>query len=155
MVRQILKMFVSLCLMLAIISCNSNHEAEANSTATPDKEIIPDSIVQFLITSASTDFRNHKPPTPMNFRDVKVGFLTASNDEKTFVLCGEFLSQEDNEWIAFTTIKTLGYEQYIGKTQYCQDATMILTDENLAVALKDNWDTSNILEKRNIAKTQQ
>ncbi len=32
---------------------------------------------------------------------------------------------------------------------------MILTDENLAVALKDNWDTSNILEKRNIAKTQQ
>jgi hypothetical protein len=147
MVRQIfkntLKTFAFLFLMSAIISCNSNHKTEANSTATPDKEIIPDSIVQFLITSASTDFLNHKPPTPMAFRNVKIGFLIASNDEKTFVLCGEFLSQEDNEWIAFTTIKTLGYEQYIGKTQYCQDATMVLTDENLAVELKNKMNEKN------------
>lgn len=147
MVRQILnrilKMLVFLCLISAITSCNSNHKTEVNSTVTPDKEIIPDSIVQFLITSASTDFLNHKPPTPKDFRNLKIGFLKASNDEKTFVLCGEFLSQENNEWIAFTTIKTLGYEQYIGKTQYCQDATMVLTDENLAVALKNKMNEKN------------
>jgi hypothetical protein len=51
-------------------------------------------------------------------------------------LCGEFLAQENKEWVEFTTIKTSGYEQYLGKMQYCQDATMVLTDENLSRELK-------------------
>ena len=63
--------------------------------------------------------------------------MKSTNSEKIFLLCGEFLSQENKEWIEFTTIKTSGYEQYLGKTQYCQDATIVLTDENLIVELKN------------------
>jgi hypothetical protein len=124
--------------MSAMISCNSNNQTETkdNSTATSAKEIIPDTVIQFLITSASNDFRNHRPPTAIDFRNIKIGYLASPKNEKTFVLCGEFLAQEDMQWVEFTTLKTSGYEQYLGKTQYCQDATIVLTDENLSVELK-------------------
>jgi hypothetical protein len=128
-------------LMSAIISCNSdnNTASKTGSTATVENEAIPDSVVQFLIASAANDFRNHQPPTPLDFRNVKIGYITSSNNEKIYVLCGEFLSKENNEWVEFTTIKTSGYEQYLGKAHYCQDATMLLTDENLLVGLKTKF----------------
>ena len=125
--------------MSAIICCNYNNKAETkdSSTGISEKESIPDTVVQFLITSASNDFRNHQPPTPIDFRNVNIGYLKSRKGDKNFILCGEFLSQENNEWIEFATIKTSGYEQYIGKTQYCQDATRVLTDENLSLTLKN------------------
>ncbi|MFZ7144369.1 MAG: hypothetical protein ACO1G6_03415 [Bacteroidota bacterium] len=55
--------------------------------------------------------------------------MKSTNIEKSFLLCGEFLFQEEKEWIEFTTIKTSGYEQYLGKNQYCQDSTIVLTDD--------------------------
>ena len=137
--KNTLKTFAFLFFISAIICCNSNNKAETkdSSTAISENESIPDTVVQFLITSASKDFRNHQPPTPIDFRNVKIGYLKSPNSEKMFVLCGEFLSQENKEWTAFTTIKTYGYEQYLGKTQYCQDAIMVLTDESLSVELKN------------------
>lgn len=134
-----LKAFAFIVFMSAIICCNSNKKAETKdgSTAISENESIPDSVVQFLIISASKDFRNHQPPTPIDFRNVKIGYIKSPNREKTFLLCGEFLSREKKEWTAFTTIKTSGYEQYLGKTQYCQDAIMVLTDENLSIELKN------------------
>jgi len=125
--------------MITIISCNSKNKTETTdgSSSTSEKVVIPDDVVQFLITSASNDFRDHQPPAPLDFRNVKIGYLASPNNERIFVLCGEFLSQENNEWVEFTTIKTSGYEQYLGKTQYCQDATMVLTDENLSIELKN------------------
>lgn len=128
-------------LMSAIISCNSETKTATKtvSTAIAENEAIPDSVVQFLIASAANDFRNHQPPTPLDFRNVKIGYINSSNKERIFVLCGEFLSKENNEWVEFTTIKTSGYEQYLGKTHYCQDATMVLTDENLLVGLKTKF----------------
>ena len=47
-----------------------------------------------------------------------------------FMICGEFLSQENKDWESFTTIKTSGYEQYIGGDDYCQKATFIKADGN-------------------------
>lgn len=137
--KNTLKTFAFIFFMSAIICCNSNNKVETknSSTAISENESIPDTIVQFLIISASNDFRNHQPPTPIDFRNVKIGYIKSPNSEKTFLLCGEFLSQENKEWTEFTTIKTSGYEQYLGKTQYCQDATMVLTDENLSVELKN------------------
>jgi len=128
-------------LMSAIISCNSETKTatKTGSMAIAENEVVPDTIVQFLIVSAAYDFRKHQPPTPLDFRNVKIGYITSSNNEKIYVLCGEFLSKENNEWVEFTTIKTSGYEQYLGKTQYCQDATMVLTDENLLVGLKTKF----------------
>lgn len=137
--KNTLKTFAFIFFLSANICCNSNNKAETknSSTAISENESIPDTVVQFLITSASNDFRNYQPPTPIDFRNVQIGYIKSPSNEKTFVLCGEFLSQENKEWIEFTTIKTSGYEQYLGKSQYCQDATMVLTDENLSVELKN------------------
>jgi hypothetical protein len=134
-----LKKLLSCFFMLAIISCGYNNKTETkdSSKAISENDSIPDTIVQFLITAASKDFRNHQPPTPIDFRNVKIGYTKSINNEKTFILCGEFLSQENKEWTEFATIKTSGYEQYIGKTQYCQEATMILSGENLSIELKN------------------
>ncbi|MCF0056349.1 hypothetical protein [Dyadobacter sp. CY356] len=136
--KNTLKEFAFIVFMVAMICCNSNKKADAkvSSAAISENESIPDSIVKFLIISASNDFLNHQPPKPIDFRNVKIGYIESPNSVKTFVLCGEFLSQENKDWKEFTTIKTSGYEQYLGKTQYCQDAKMVLTDENLSVELK-------------------
>lgn len=136
--KNTLKTFAFIFFMLAIISCNSNNKTETkgSSVATSEKETIPDTVIQFLITSASDDFRNHQPPTAIDLRNIKIGYITSPNNEKIFVLCGEFLSQEEKEWVEFTTIKTSGYEQYLGKTQYCQDAKIVLTDKTLLDDLK-------------------
>ena len=137
--RNTLKMFAIIFFMSAIMCCNSNYKGEKKDSAstTSEIEVIPDSVVQFLINSATNDFRNHQPPTPVDFRNIKIGYLKSANNEKMFTLCGEFLSKENKEWVEFTTIKTFGYEQYLGKTQYCQDATIVLTDESLSVELKN------------------
>ncbi len=137
--KNTLTAFAFILFMAAMICCNSNKKAntKVSSTAISENESIPDSVVQFLIISASYDFRNHQPPTPIDFRNVKIGYIKSSNSEKTFLLCGEFLSQENKEWTEFTTIKTSEYEQYLGKTQYCQEATMVFTDENLSVELRN------------------
>ncbi|HEX5001724.1 MAG TPA: hypothetical protein VFW78_04450 [Bacteroidia bacterium] len=134
-----LKTVVLIGFLSGFICCNSDNKAETNDrSATPGENVsIPDSVVQFLITSASNDFREHQPPTPVDFRNVKIGYMLSPNKEKTFILCGEFLSLENKEWKEFTTIKTSGYEQYLGKTLYCQDATMVLTDESISVELKN------------------
>lgn len=137
--KTTLKTIAFLFFISALISCKSKNKTETNesSGAQPGNEVIPDTIVQFLITSACIDFRNHQPPTPIDFRNIKIGYLTSPNSEKTFILCGEFMSKENKEWLDFTTIKTSGYEQYLGKTQYCQDAIMVLTDENLSRKIKN------------------
>lgn len=131
--------FAFLFLISAMISCNSQNKTETTESSNVNSvtEVIPDSIVHFLITSASKDFRNHHPPTPIDFRNVKIGYIKSPESEKLFVLCGEFLSKEKKEWVEFTTIKTFGYEQYLGKTQYCNEATMVLTDEKLSLELKN------------------
>ncbi|MCB9044146.1 MAG: hypothetical protein H6554_10330 [Chitinophagales bacterium] len=138
-IKDTLNVFAYIVIMSAIISCNSNSKTDRknNPTEISENEIIPDTVVQFLLNSASNDFRNHQPPTHIDFRNVKIGYTKSTNNEKTFILCGEFLSRENKEWIEFATIKTSGYEQYIGKTQYCQDATMVLTGENLSIELKN------------------
>ena len=137
-----------------IVCCNSNSskkkELSADSSVTlvnsQFKDLVPDSIVHFLIVSACNDFFNHQPPTPINFRNVKVGYTKSLNNEKSFILCGEFLSQEKKEkeeWESFATIKTSGYEQYIGNQSlsFCQKATMVLNSEtNLSVELKNKLD---------------
>ena len=123
--KNTLRTFAFIFFMSAIICCNSNNKAETNDgkTVISENENIPDTVVQFLITSASNDFRNHQPPTPIDFRNVKIGYIKSPN----------------NEWTEFTTIKTSGYEQYLGKTQYCQAATMILSDEKLSIDLKNKF----------------
>lgn len=137
--RKVLIALAYYLIMSAIIGCKpaNKDEIENNSVVISEKESVPDSIVQFLLQSASTDFREHQPPTPIDFRNVKIGYIKSTDNQKIFLLCGEFLSQENGKWAGFTTIKTSGYEQYIGDTRYCEDATIVLADDSLSIALKN------------------
>ena len=140
-IKKVFNTFTFLLFIIVLVSCNPNNKIEKieSSTVNSVTEIIPDSVVQFLIISASSDFKNHQPPTPTDFRNIKIGYLASDKTEKIYLLCGEFLSKEDKKWVEFTTIKTSGYEQYLGKTQYCQDATMVLADEKLSLDLKHKF----------------
>ncbi|RFS17051.1 hypothetical protein [Emticicia sp. C21] len=144
-----LKTLTCILFLSALVSCSSNpgntKETETDSTvvatASQTTESIPDSTVQFLITSAAGDFKNFKQVTPVDFRKVKVGYVELTPGVNSFVLCGEFASKEKkDEWLPFATLKTSGYEQYMGNQalSFCEKATMVLTDETqLSADLKN------------------
>lgn len=73
--------------------------------------------VEFLLTSAATDFHTHRPPFPARFRDVRSGYVMTPDGKRQYRLCGEFLPAQEGgkaEWTLFVTIKTSGYEQWLG-----------------------------------------
>jgi hypothetical protein len=76
-----------------------------------------DSVVEFLLTSAATDFRTHGPYPILQFRDVRIGHDLTSDGTKVYTLVGQCLPAREGgkgAWTPFATIKTSGYEQYIG-----------------------------------------
>jgi len=140
-----IRLFAFLLIVIFITSCNfSNKKDNSNNSVgvstSSEKETVPDSIVQFLIASAAKDFHSHHPPTAIDFRKIEIGYLLSSKNDKTFILCGEFLSEEEKEWNKFATMKTEGYEQHLGlqALPYCQEANFVLTNNSLlAVKLKN------------------
>lgn len=89
-----------------------------------------DSVVQFLLTAAATDFHTHRPPDPVRFRDVRIGHVMTPSGEEQYMLCGQFLPAREGgkaEWTPFATIKTSGYEHLIGAQAagVCQDPSVI------------------------------
>ena len=80
-------------------------------------------VVDFLLTSAATDFHAHRPPDPIRFRQVRVAHRTEGSGPSQDLLCGEFLpAGEGAQWTPFATIKTSGYEQWVGgqASAFCQ-----------------------------------
>ena len=105
-----------------------------------------DSSIDFLLTAAATDFHAHRP-TPTRFRNVHFGHPMISAGAKRYMLCGDFLPLQGEgkaEWIPFATIKTSGYEQYIGgqAVSFCQ-ASHVAWDKNedLSSALQNRLDS--------------
>ena len=103
-----------------------------------------DSVVQFLLTAAATDFHTHRPPYPGRFRDVRIGHVMTPGGETQYMLCGQFLPTPDGgkaEWTAFATIKTSGYEQWTGAqaAPFCQGSS---------VKWDDAGDLSSALQSR-------
>lgn len=87
-----------------------------------------DSAVEFLLTSAATDFHSQRPPNAVRFRDVRIGHTLSANGEKQYRMCGQFLPAAAGgkaEWTTFATIKTSGYEQWLGGQAgaYCQGSS--------------------------------
>lgn len=105
--------------------------------ATPTQALAPglqkasiDSVAQFLLSAAATDFHLHRPQDPVRFRDVRLGRSINPKGEDQYMLCGQFLPAQEGgkaEWTPFATIKTSGYEQWIGgrAAGFCQDSTVI------------------------------
>jgi hypothetical protein len=95
--------------------------------------------VEFLLTSGATDFHTHAPPRPVRFRDVRSGFVTARDGTRQYRLCGEFLPAEGGghaEWTPFATIKTSGYEQWLG----AQAASITWDKGDLSAVLQSRLD---------------
>ena len=89
-----------------------------------------DSVVQFLLTTAATDFHTHRPPDPVRFRDVRLGHFMTPSGQEQYMLCGQFLPAPEGGkavWTPFATIKTSGYEQWIGAQAagFCQGSSVI------------------------------
>src|SRR6266550_9132894 len=101
-----------------------------------------DSVGRFLLTAAATDFHTHRPPDPVRFRDVRIGHVMTPSGEDQYMLCGQFLpahGRGDAQWMPFATIKTSGYEQWIGAQAagLCQRSSVIWEKEgDLSLSLQ-------------------
>ena len=123
--------------MVVLAACNTapvtRNESETVShtqvRASQLQEVPIDSVVQFLLSAAARDFHTHGPLV-VRFRDVRIGHIETPGGEDLYMLCGQFLPAQEGgkaEWTPFTTIKTSGYEQWIGgqAVGFCQDSSVI------------------------------
>jgi hypothetical protein len=103
-------------------------------------------VKEYLLDSAAKDFHEHQPPYPAKFRNVRIGHLGDVTKSGGYRLCGEFLPAGGggkSEWTKFATVKTSGYEQYLGSTEYCTDKKIRWdTKGDLAAVLKGKFDAS-------------
>jgi hypothetical protein len=117
------------------------------STPEPQKASSIDSVVQFLLTSAATDFRNHVRSDSVRFRDVRLGHVMTTSGEEQYMLCGEYLAVPEGgkgEWTPFATIKTSGYEQWNGGQAegFCRRASVIWDKQgDLSNSLQNRFDS--------------
>ena len=99
-----------------------------SSTQVPAPEL--QKVVEFLLSAAATDFHTHRPPYPARFRAVRIGHVVTPSGQEQYLLCGQFLPALEGgtaEWTPFATIKTSGYEQWIGAQAagFCQGTSVI------------------------------
>lgn len=67
-----------------------------------------------LLAHAADDFRQHMKPPPDQFRQVRLGQLTAPDGQTRTVLCGDFKVGARGAWTPFATVQTSDYEQWVG-----------------------------------------
>jgi len=119
----------------------------AACSTTPVSKPSTDSPMEFLLSSAATDFHAHRPPVVERFREVRFGHVSTPAGGKQYQLCGEFLPQQREgkaEWIPFATIKTSGFEQYLGfqAGSWCQRSQFVPDkDEDLSATLQNRLDS--------------
>jgi hypothetical protein len=159
--QKILLSISILIFTLFLTSCNFRSKKNIHSSKGSSDSISlaetqngsQDSIVLFLLDAAAKDFYDHQPPVPLGFRNVQFKYLTKPNEEKTYIICGQFLNQDNQkkeEWTHFATIKTDPYEQWMGSNAlaYCQDSKEIsYTKIDLSIALKSRYDSLQKLNK--------
>ena len=139
---------------LVLAACSTPPVTRTGSqTASPTQVPSPehqkgaiDPVEQFLLTSAAADFHAHPPPGPVRFRDVRIGYVMTPSGEEQYLLCGQFLpapSGGNAVWTPFATIKTSGYEQYIGGqvAGYCPPSIVWDMDGDLSPVLQKQLDS--------------
>jgi hypothetical protein len=135
---KLLQLFVVIFFTMAFISCDSKankpEKAAENLETAISTEMyipVPDSVTSILLDAAATDFHMSQLSKPLEFRNVKIGYQVISANNMQYMLCGEFLEQQKEEWLPFATIKTEPYEQWLGRqaTAFCEDPAMIFENE--------------------------
>ena len=123
---------------LGLAACSTAPVTRSESEAVSPTQVLSpelqqvsiDSVVQFLLTAAATDFHTHVRSDSVRFRDVRIGHVLTPSGAEQYMLCGQFLPAQEGgnaEWTPFATIKTSGYEQWIGAqaARFCQGSSVI------------------------------
>ena len=105
----------------------------------------PTGPAEFLLTSAASDFRAHRPPYPARFREVRLGYATSSEGTRMYMLCGAFLPASESgspQWTPFATIQTSGYEQYLGwqAAAFCDRPSIVWLEGEFSSSLQARLD---------------
>src|SRR5262245_2115086 len=96
--RRAMRYPAILIITLGLAACSApgatQREPQTVSPAqgrTPERAV--DSVVEFLVAAAATDFHTHRPPDPVRFRDVRLGHHGAGGNAQ-YLLCGQFLPSQ-------------------------------------------------------------
>lgn len=143
-----MRYIAALVATFVLAACSTSPTTRGESQAvSPAQVLAPDSVVQFLLTAAATDFYTHRPPDPVRFRNVRVGHLIAPGGDELYILCGQFLPAQEGgnaEWTPFATIKTSGYEQWTGAQAvgFCQGSPVQWDNvDDLSASLQSRLDS--------------
>jgi hypothetical protein len=137
-----MRSIVALLATSVLLACSIGHRARAHS----ERQSVPTSpSVEFLLASAAADFHAHRPPYPARFREVHGGYAMNADGTRQYRLCGEFLPVREGstaEWTRFVTIRTSGYEQYLGAqaSNVCGRAGIVWDKRDLSPALQSRLD---------------
>jgi hypothetical protein len=127
--------FVSSSLLLAAASAASVAGGAAKSDPGDESRA-------YLLDSAAADFRAHAPKA-LAFRKVYFGQFDGEGTTQ-YEICGEFQVAKPGgktEWLHFTTIRTSGYEQYIGgqASRYCSREGMSWDEDDWSAELTKRY----------------
>ena len=150
-----MRTYVYLFVIVIFAACSTapvarNESQTASPAPTPaaqSNNASTDHNLEYLLTSAASDFRAHRPPDPARFREVRFGHLKTAGGNETDILCGQFQPSQGGdkaEWMPFVTIKTSGYEQYLGNqaNTYCRDPSAVWqSDIDLSSTLQSRLDS--------------
>lgn len=137
-----MRSLVALLTAFVLVACGT---APAARDQPHPRNAPPDPAVEFLLTSAATDFHTNRAAYPARFRNVRSGYFVTAEGTRQYRLCGEFLPAREGdraEWIRFATITTDPYEQWIGghAAPYC-DASVTWDRGDLSAELQSRLDS--------------
>jgi hypothetical protein len=143
----------SLLSIFLLLACNADaalgRQTEAwhpaQTTSQEQAKESKDTPLQFLLTSAASDFHAHQSHTTY-FRKVHFGRSKTAEGGTQYILCGQFQdrgAKDKVEWMSFVTIKTSGYEQYIGDNaaNLCKKPSVVWNKEDLSSSLQSRFDS--------------
>ncbi len=130
---------------LAFVACSAPPDMRSESHAASSTQVLAPELqtaVQFLLGAAADDFHTHGSPKAARFRNVRIGHVVDADGTRRYLLCGLCSPAGKADWTPFATIKTSGYEQWIGVQAggYCQSPPVVW-DEKVG-------DLSSLLERR-------
>lgn len=143
------KIILFFLMITIIISCNespkgtnTSKEIKVEKHSNTDKNyIVPDSITDFLISAAVSDFKKQSHLSNIQFRDSRIGCQVSETKDKHYFLCGQYKPATEQNWIPFATIKTMGYEQWQGgqSSTFCEDSTVVWSANDFSKSLQEKY----------------
>jgi len=140
--------------IIVLVGCKTNSvpriqsetSRPAQAPAQERQKASTDTPLQFLLNAAATDFHAQHAPHTIHFQTVRVGHVTTPDGQTQDMLCGQFLAaqpKDKSDWVPFVTIKTSGYEQYLGDqaASFCERPSVIWEDGDLSPLLQSRFNS--------------